>query len=363
MLIIMLATSGCEPTKPEYTTPPKNETQTEELPKPDPIKIEPTKPIDILPETVDTNSAAIDSPETINQTNPLPKSEPKKTEIANTELSPPPPSPKDNPKKTKISKATAFHDKCAYILNNFVNNEGMISYKTLKRKKQELKTLLSEFDELDPTEYSTWPKEDKIALWINAYNIQMLKIIIENYPIKSSRYLRILWPPTSIRHIPPIRSIGASKWDLYKLIVMDEQFTLSEIEKRFFHKEFDDPKVFFALSMASLSGPPLQNKPYYGNKLQSQLDDRIKKFLASPHGFAIDRNKQIVYLSAIFQPDWYGQSFLNKYSTDKKFKDHPQTTRAVLNFITNYTSNQNTHFLELENYSIKYISYDWRLNE
>ena len=263
---------------------------------------------------------------------------------------------KVEPPKPKPPPTVSFHDKCADILENYVDDKGMVDYKTLERKKQELRKLLDEFDELDPNEYNSWPKEDKIAFWLNAYNIQMLKIITDNYPIKSSRILRLFWPPNSIRHIKGI-------WESYKFIVMDEEFTLSEVERRFFRQEFDEPRIFFAISHASLSSPPLRNEPYYGRKLYEQLDDQVKRFLSDPRGFRIDRNDQTVYLSAILQPTWYGKELISKYGTDKKFKDQEPATRAVLNFATNYISQQDVSFLEVENYSVKYINYDWRLNE
>ena len=264
--------------------------------------------------------------------------------------------PKIEPPKVKPLPTVSFHDKCADILGSFVNDKGMVDYNTLKRKRLELNQLLEEFDQLDPNEYNSWPKEDKIAFWINAYNIKMLNIIVKNYPIKSSRILRLFWPPDSIRHIKGI-------WDKYKFIVMEEEFTLAEIDRRFFRKEFAEPRVFFAVSHASLSSPPLRNEPYCGHKLYEQLDDQAKRFLSTPRGFHIDKNKQTVYLSAIFQQTWYGKEFLNKYGTDKKFKDQQPAVRAVLNFITKYISEQDVYFLEVENYSVKYINYDWRLNE
>jgi len=264
--------------------------------------------------------------------------------------------PRIKPPKPKLLPTVSFHDKCSDILENYVDDEGMVDYKALRLKRWDLKKLLDEFDELDPKEYNSWKKEDKIAFWLNAYNIQMLRIIVDNYPIQSSRIQRLFWPPTSIRHIKGI-------WSKYKFIVMDEEFTLSEVERRFFRKDFDEPRVFFAISHASLSSPFLRNEPYYGHKLSEQLDDQVRRFLSDPRGFRIDRNDDTVYLSAILQSTWYGKEFIDKYGTDKKFKDQEPATRAVLNFLTNYISPEDVSFLEVQNYSVKYINYDWRLNE
>ncbi len=322
-LTILIFIAGCPQVTPEPIEPPKVEPAAVEPPKVEPPKVQP---------------AAVEPP----------KVEPPKVEPATVE-----------PNKPKPLPIVYFHDKCADILENYVNERGMVNYRKLRRKKPQLSKLLDEFAKFDPNEYSSWPKEDKIAFWINAYNIKMLKIIVDNYPIESSRILRLFWPPDSIRHID--RNIGGISRQ--KFVVMDEEFTLAEIERRFFRQEFDEPRVFFAISHASLSSPPLRNEPYYGHKLYNQLDDQVKRFLSGRHAFKIDRKNQSVNLSALFQSTWYGKEFISKYHTDKKFKDQQPEVRAILNFLTNYISRQNVSFLELKNYSVEYIKYDWRLNE
>jgi hypothetical protein len=262
------------------------------------------------------------------------------------------------PNTVETVAKVSFHDKCAEILSEYVDADGMVDYPKLRRQRLRLKKLLDAFDELNPNEYKSWPREDQIAFWINAYNIQMLNIIVENYPIQSSPFVRIIWGPYSILHIKGI-------WTEYKFMVMDEEFTLSAIEQQFLREQFKEPRVFLALTRASLSSPALRNEPYYGYKLDKQLDEQCKRFLSSPYGFKIDRPGQTVYLSAIFEskPTWYGGEFLDKYGMDKKFKDQEPITRAVLNFITRYISQGSVSFLEVGNYSVKYMKYDWTLND
>lgn len=257
-----------------------------------------------------------------------------------------------------MKPAVSFYSKYAEVLKDFVDDKGMVDYTTLRRQRLKLKAVLREFENLDSNEYRAWTKENKISFWINAYNIQMLKIITDNYPIQSSRILRLYpgWGPNSILHIKGI-------WTDYKFLVMDEEFTLSEIDKRFFRKEFDDPRIYFALSRGSLSSPPLRNEPYYGYRLNKQLDEQVKRFLSSPLALQIDTEKQRVYLSSLFQSSSYGKEFIGKFSIDKKFKDQDPTTRAVLNFITNYVSRDIVSFLEIGNYSVKYMKYDWTIND
>jgi hypothetical protein len=257
----------------------------------------------------------------------------------------------------KSESARLFHDKFAGILNGFVNDKGMVNYKGLKREGAGLRVLLEEFNNLDPNEYSSWSEQDKAAFWINVYNLHKLYVVSINYPIQSSsRFLRVLWGPADLRHIE-------NKISLYKFLVMDEEFTFKKVENRFFRAEFDDPRVLLAITDACLSSPPLRNEPYYGAKLSEQLDKQTKRFLSGPIAFKIDKQKQRVYLSAVFETGRYGRQFLKKFAIDRKFKDHPPVTRAVLNFITNYISEGDASFLELGSYSVKYISYDWTIND
>jgi Protein of unknown function, DUF547 len=252
--------------------------------------------------------------------------------------------------------ATRLFDQVTEFLKKYVNQDGMVDYKALSRKKMEMGKLLEQFRKLDRNEYSSWSKDDKLAFWINGYNLNLLKIIVDNYPIESNRMLRLFWPPNSIRHIKGV-------WDEHKFIIMNEEFTLQEIDQRFLQKEFGEPLAFLAISYASVSGTPLRNEAYRGRNLSAQFDDQVKKFIAGQYGFKIDRENQKVYLSSIFNSTWYGSQFIAKYGTDLKFKQQEPAVRAVLSFLTKYVSPQDVDYLETGNYTVEFLRYDWTLND
>jgi hypothetical protein len=351
--------------EPVHVEPAEIEPNELELAEPEPNDVEPGRaepnepelpqaeldepgPDDIQPEAVEPNEPKQDA---------VPPAEPEPNEVEPTGVEPNNVEPVEvEPNELDPEPAASFYDKCAGILKNFVDGKGMVEYKALRGKRYELRALLEEFSKLDPSEYKSWPREDKIAFWINTYNLQKLKVVTDNYPIKSSRILRVWWGPTDLRHIE-------EKITRHKFLVMDEEFTFAAIEKRFFRGEFDEPRIFLAISDACLSSPPLRNEPYYGHKLNKQLDDQAKRFLSSPLALRIDRAKQRVYLSAIFQAGRYGGEFVDKFGMDKKFKDHEPVTRAVLNFITNYISESDVSFLEVGNYSVKHMAYNWTIND
>ncbi|MFA5422646.1 MAG: DUF547 domain-containing protein [Phycisphaerae bacterium] len=271
----------------------------------------------------------------------------------------------NEPNCVSLSAGDEFNKEFAPIFSEYVNKDSKVDYRKLSKYGLEMQALLARLAILEPQEYESWTTDEKIAFWINTYNLKMLDIIANNYPVESRRLDRLWWPPNSIRHIPPRGDVGTPKWNSCKFIVMDEEFTLYEIENRFFKNQFKDPRIFLALTMATLDSPPIRPEPYYGKELDKQLEEQTKRFLSSPRAFNIDRNAGKVYLSVLFEPKWpwYGKEFLDKYAIDKKFKDRSPEIRAVLNFISKYVDSASVSYLETGNYKIEFISYDWRVNE
>jgi hypothetical protein len=244
----------------------------------------------------------------------------------------------------------------AEILKTYVREDGLVDYGALRRRRLDLKPLLMTLGALDPNVYQRWSRDEQLAFWINAYNLKMLDIITRNYPIQSSWWLRLTWTPDDIRHIEGI-------WTAFRFVVMHEEFTLADVERRFFPKTFDDPRVYLALTYACRSSPFLRREPYRGGTLDRQLDEQVKQFLSSPSGLQIDRRDMVVRLSALFKPAWRGKEFVGRYGTDKKFKSRDPETRAVLHFLTGHLPRDDVYFLEVENYTLEYINFDWRLND
>jgi len=340
---VLISVGGCFPSEPELVESPG-------------VELVDLEPAGVAPEPNEVGPVGAEpkepEPELVLQVGPEPNEvevesvEPEVVEPIKTAIDAPQP-----------STAVLFHDKCADTLRAFVDARGMVDYRQLRRQRYELGLLLEELGELDPGEYRLWSEADKIAFWINMYNLQKLKVVVDNYPITpSSRILAVYWGSLNVRHVE-------GKIAEHKFLVMEEQFTLSEIEKRLFREQFDDPRIFFALTSASLSSPPLRNEPYYGDRLDEQLDDQARRFLSNPLAFRIDVEKRRVYLSALFELSSHGKEFVERFATDKKFKDHPPTTRAALNFIANYISQKDVSFLELGKYSVKYMKHDWTIND
>ena len=371
-IMIILAISlfiGCKPRKssePAGTNTNKNTLQTsspiwQTAPSPEQknsIDANQTISIDTGTEintSIDTNTPQPDSNDI-----KIPLAEPNVVKIPDTEPNQKTAIPEPNKSEPNTPQYISFYNKCADILNKYVDIAGRVDFQSLNRRRYDLRALLAEFAVIDPNTYKTWPKEDKIAFWINLYNLHTLNIINDNYPIESAPWERIFkWPSDSIRYID--QKVGGI--NKQKFFIMNEAFTLREIEERFLSQQFDTPAAFFALYHGGRSGPPLLNEPYTGKDLYKQLDYQVKRIIDNSINFEVNYENKTVNLPAILEPAWYGQYFTKSFAADKFFKDQKPPVAAVLNFLTNYLSEQQVKFLKLENYKVNFVSYDWRLKE
>ncbi len=231
---------------------------------------------------------------------------------------------------------------------------GRVDYAALKANPGELERFLANLAALDPALYGSWDDDAKIALWINAYNALTLKAIIDHYPIKASLLKSVLYPKNSIRQIPGV-------WTDLTFRVMGREVTLDRIEHEILRAEFDEPRIHMALVCAALSCPPLRWEPYTGERLDVQLEDQTVRFIGSPEKLRIDRDKGRVELSSIFK--WFGDDFVSMYGPDEGFEGRDPALRAVLNFVAIHLEGSDREFVEHADYRVKYVDYDWTLNE
>lgn len=232
--------------------------------------------------------------------------------------------------------------------------DGRVDYKALKAAPGGLDEYLRAVGSLSDSEYAALSRADKLAFWINAYNALTVKAVLDHYPIQPSFPASLRYPKNSIRQIPGV-------WDELKFLVMGRGMTLDDIEHKTLRRQFREPRAHMALVCASVGCPPLRGEAYTASKLEAQLDDQARRFLAALSTLRIDRGASRVYLSPIFK--WFGEDFIAAYAPDKGFEGRPPAERAVLGFVGRYIGDRDARFLREEKYAVKYLDYDWSLNE
>jgi hypothetical protein len=251
----------------------------------------------------------------------------------------------------------AFNLQFSIIFKDYVNNKGFVNYAKLHRHRSILNNTLQRLANLEPEVFITWSRNEKIAFWINAYNVCTLKGIVDNYPISPSRFMLLFYPADSVMHIEGLR-------DNMFFMIMGIQYTLEEIERDALLARFEDPRICFAISYGTISSAALRNEPYIGKVLDTQLDEQVRTYFTRPDGLQIDQTGNIVRVSPIFKMyKWHEDAFIKRYGTNKLFREKESIDRAILNFIKDYVSPANALYLKQGTYTIEYLKYNWQLNQ
>ena len=222
------------------------------------------------------------------------------------------------------------------ILQKHVDQEGLVDYKSLKRSQGRLDEYLSLLARTDPVALSN---SGKLAYWINAYNAFTLKLILDHYPVKS------------IKDIP-------RRWEIKEWVAGGQKYSLNQIEHEILRKDFEEPRIHFAIVCASIGCPNLWNRAFTEDDIDDQLDQAGKTFFASPKHFRFETRKSafggdVVVLSLSKILKWFKEDFTNGGKT------------PVMDFAMQYVDSSVAKKISQAGNSIKikYLSYDWDLNE
>lgn len=221
--------------------------------------------------------------------------------------------------------AQVDHQKWTNILKKYVSTTGQVKYHALSQDHIELDLYLKSLSQNIPG--NNWTDSQKIAYWINAYNAFTIKLILNHYPLKS------------IKEISDGTPMINSPWDLKFFQIGNVDFDLNTIEHQILRKEFQEPRIHFAINCASISCPKLRNEAYLATTLETQLEQQAIEFIHDPTKNII--NHQHTHLSAIF--NWFQSDFTR----------HDD----LVNYLRRYQP-----ALNQEN-KIIYIPYNWALNE
>jgi len=235
-------------------------------------------------------------------------------------------------------------------------DDGKVDYKGFINSKEEFIKYLDSLGDVTEQQYLSWTSEQRLAFWINSYNAFTIKAIIDHYPIQRSFTLVGIFyaPKNSILQIPGV-------WKKLQFQAVGQNVTLDHIEHGILRKEFNEPRIHLAMNCASISCPDLRNEAYISDKIDKQLDDSSKNFVNSKtKGVLIDKNKNKIKVSKIFK--WFGDDFFSNYHK-QEFNDKSDKQNGTLGFIYKYINDDEKKYVLSGNYKLKYMSYDWGLNE
>jgi hypothetical protein len=224
-----------------------------------------------------------------------------------------------------------------------------VDYQRLKANRASLDRVVAAFGAATDADVSAWSRPQRMAYWINAYNLFTLRAIVDHYPIQG-RWLS-LYPRNSIRQIDGV-------WTGLRWQAGGRSITLDDMEHKLLRPEFQDPRVHFAVNCASIGCPPLAVEPYRADRLDAQLDAAAVRYLQSPRGLVVANGT--LRLSSIF--DWFGGDFDARFAASGP-TGRSTTDRALLAVVAKYGTPEARAAAQNPNVRLTYLDYDWSLND
>ena len=216
------------------------------------------------------------------------------------------------------AQTSIFND----LLQKNVTEDGIVDYKSLKENEAKLDNYITYLEKTSPEK--SWSENKQKAFWINAYNAYTVKLILENYPLKS---------------IMNIKKKGKDAWNIPFAKVGNKTYTLNHIEHEILRKNFNDPRIHVGVNCASGSCPQLGNFAFTEQNYETKTNKLMKKFVNDTSRNKISKKK--VQISSIF--DWFKGDFTENGS--------------VIDYLNKYSDIKISSKAK-----ISYLKYDWTLN-
>ena len=214
------------------------------------------------------------------------------------------------------SQGQFFEDSDAFFKAH-VNERGLVDYQGIKDAPSELNALMASISSAD---YDSFDDATKKAFLINAYNIAVVKQVVDLLPLKS-----------------PLDNKGF--FNGIKHDVAGKMLTLDGIEKETLYVEFPDSRLHWVLVCAALSCPPLAAYAYMPDQLEDQLEERTKHVLNLDWFVPVKKGKP--QFSQIFS--WYRGDF-------------EKDGQTVIGYVNQYRDDK------LEAKRPTFYAYDWTIN-
>ncbi len=221
-----------------------------------------------------------------------------------------------------------LHSSWSELLGAHVNN-GVVDYLGMKKDEKKLDAYLDGLDAANPDSFR---REDRLALYINAYNAYTVKLILDNF--KDGK------PVSSIKKLG---GFFTGPWKVDFCRIGGELLSLDNIEHDIIRPLFKDPRVHFAINCAAKSCPPLISTAYEGILLNEQLDRNAVAFINNKNYNYL--NGTTLHVSKIFK--WFSEDFGDDIAGFFK-----KTARGELK----------RELETLESFQISFLAYDWSLN-
>ncbi len=246
--------------------------------------------------------------------------------------------------------ADTLHRPLDQILDTNVR-DGFVYYRALKSERGRLDRYAASLN-VSASVYEAWPREEKMAFWVNVYNAFVLQAVVDRYPIRGTNSN---YPPESLRQI-------AGAFETFRHRAAGRNVTLDEIEKTIL-PEFKEPRLQLALGRGAIGSGRLHSEAYTGGRIMQQLAEIQKEFVSEQTMLKVDRTSGVVSLTPILS--WHEAEFVAAYDkgAEGPFAQRSPIERAAIAFIAPNLLPLEKELLQKNQFKVTYHPFNWLLND
>lgn len=228
---------------------------------------------------------------------------------------------------------------------------SQVRYAGFAQDRAALKSYLDTLSRVSMQEFTGWTKPQQMAFLINAYNAFTVEKILTRHP--------------------GIKSI----WDFGKIFgnpfrdrffrLLDRDFSLDMIEHDTLRKPgaYDEPRVHFAVNCASVGCPMLREEAYVAVRLEAQLEEQTRRFLADRSRNRHNPQSNALEVSEIFK--WFSADWTSGY---RGFDGKGEAMQSLAQFFAKYAdlladAPAQRQLITAGKAVIRHLDYDWTLND
>ena len=223
-------------------------------------------------------------------------------------------------------------------------NASRVDYSAVVKDHPQLKAVLADYAKVTRAEFDGWTKAQQQAFLINDYNALTIEKILQRYP--------------DIKSIRDFGSVFGNPWKDKFFTLFGEAAALDTIEHEILRKPglYDEPRVHFVVVCASIGCPMLRNEAFTAEKLESQYQDGMTRFLSDRTRNRYDPQSRKLEISMIFK--WYGGDF------EKGNKGFTSVKQAMSKFAEQLADKpEDRAAVRGEKADVSFLDYDWSLND
>ena len=212
---------------------------------------------------------------------------------------------------------------------------SQVRYADFAKDRPALKAYLDSLSKVTEAQFNAWPKAERMAFLINAYNAFTVEKILTRYP--------------GLKSIKDFGTVFGNPWKDKFFMLLGRESYLDQVEHEMLRKPgaYNELRVHYAVNCASIGCPMLREEAYAADRLDAQLEEQAVRFLSDRSRNRFEGGK--VEVSKIF--DWFKEDFGSREQYFARYAkllaDAPEAQKAVMEGRA----------------PLSFLDYDWTLND